>query len=82
MEAPILTLDPHEAAVEAFMAEAQLRDPEKYAVICARHPVKSRRQMRRISEIELPMGLAPFEADPYDPYLNRYVANATGELHE
>lgn len=71
-----MAFDPHEAAVNAFLAQARLNDPEKFAAVCARHAVKTRRQMRRISEIEIPMGLAPFEGDPHDPYFTAYVGNA------
>jgi hypothetical protein len=49
----------HEVAVEAFMAAARMSDPEKHALVCSTYPVKSRRQMRRISEIEIPVGLHP-----------------------
>lgn len=49
----------HEAAVEAFMAAARLSDPEKHALVCSKYPVKSRREMRTISEIEIPVGLHP-----------------------
>ena len=72
-----MAIDPHEAAVDAFLAQARLTDPEKFAAVCARHVVKSRRQMRRISETEIPMGLTPFEGDPSDPYFHRFVGGAT-----
>ena len=49
----------HEAAVKAFMDAARLSDPEKHALVCSKHPVKSQRQMRRISEVEIPVGLHP-----------------------
>lgn len=49
----------HEAAVKAFMDAARLSDPEKHALVCSKYPVKSRRQMRRIAEIEIPVGLHP-----------------------
>lgn len=49
----------HEAEVAKFLATARMADPEKHAVICAKYPVKTRRQLRRISEIEIPVGLYP-----------------------
>ena len=49
----------HEAEVAKFLASARMSDPERYAVICSLYPVKSRRQMRRISEYEIPVGLHP-----------------------
>ena len=49
----------HEAEVEAFLASARMSDPERYAVICSKYPVKSKRQMRSIHEIEIPVGLHP-----------------------
>ena len=49
----------HETLVEAFMAAARLSDPEKHALVCSKYPVKSHRQMRTISEIEIPVGLQP-----------------------
>ena len=49
----------HETLVEAFMAAARLSDPEKHALVCSKYPVKSRRQMRTLSEIEIPVGLQP-----------------------
>lgn len=51
----------HEAQVAAFLAEKQLEDPERYAAICARYPVKSKRQSRSIAEIELSAGLQPLK---------------------
>ena len=49
----------HEAEVEAFMAAARLADPEKHAVVCSKYPVKSQRELRRISKVEIPVGLHP-----------------------
>lgn len=49
----------HEADVEAFMAAARMSDPEKYELVCSKYPVKSARQMRRIAEMEIPVGLHP-----------------------
>lgn len=49
----------HEAEVEAFMAAARMTDPERYAVVCHKYPVKSARQLRRIAEYEIPVGLHP-----------------------
>lgn len=66
----------HEAEVERFMAAARLSDPEKHAVVCSKYPVKSARQMRRIAETEIPVGLHP-EAFA-ETYSHRVVANATG----
>ncbi len=51
--------DDHEAEVTKFLAAARMSDPERYAVTCSKYPVKSRRQMRSISEIEIPVGLYP-----------------------
>jgi len=72
----------HEAAVEAFMAAARLSDPEKTSLVCSKYPVKTNRQMRTISEIEIPVGLHP-EAFA-ELYSHRLVANATslGVLEE
>ena len=69
----------HEAEVEAFMAAARLSDPEKHAVVCSKYPVKSRRQMRTISEIEIPVGLHPgkFATDA-----DRFVAASTDIAEE
>ncbi len=64
--------DPHEAAVDAFLSAARLADPEKLAVVFAKYPVLSRRKMRTISEIEIPVGLHP-EARAGQ----HYVASAT-----
>lgn len=61
----------HEAAVKAFMAAARMSDPEKHAVVCAKYPVLSQRQMRRIAEIEIPVGLHP------ELYGGRLIAGAT-----
>jgi hypothetical protein len=61
----------HEAAVKAFMDAARMSDPEKHAVVCAKYPVKTARQMRRISEIEIPVGLHP------ELYGGHLVAGAT-----
>jgi hypothetical protein len=44
---------------DEFMASARKLDPERYAVVCSKHRVLSRREMRRISEIEIPVGLHP-----------------------
>ena len=44
---------------EEVLAAARMADPERYAVICQKYPVKTRRQMRRIHEIEIPVGLHP-----------------------
>lgn len=44
---------------EDVMEAARKSDPERYAVLCSKHPVKTRRQMRRIHEIEIPVGLHP-----------------------
>ena len=49
----------HEAEVAAFLATARMNDPERYAVLCSKYPVKSRRQMRSIREREVPVGLYP-----------------------
>jgi hypothetical protein len=49
----------HEAEVEAFMATARMSDPERHALVCSKYQVKSARQMRRIAEIEIPVGLQP-----------------------
>ena len=67
--------DDHEAAVEAFMAAARLSDPEKHALVCAKYPVKSARQMRTIAEIEMPVGLHP-EAFA-ELYRHRLIGGAT-----
>jgi len=67
----------HEAAVAEFMATARLSDPEKHALVCSKYPVKSRRQMRTISEIEIPVGLHP-EIRPGQ----RYVASTEEALEE
>ena len=65
----------HEAAVKAFMDAARLADPEKHAVVCSKYPVKSRRQMERISKTEIPVGLHP-EAFA-ELYSHRLVASVT-----
>lgn len=52
-------LNDHEAAVADFMAAARIADPEKHALVCSKYQVKSRRQMRSIAEIEIPVGLHP-----------------------
>jgi hypothetical protein len=44
---------------EEVMDAARKSDPEAYAVLCSKYPVLSRRQMRTISEIEIPVGLHP-----------------------
>lgn len=44
---------------DEVMEAARKLDPERYAVLCSKLPVKSRRQMRRIHEIEIPVGLHP-----------------------
>ena len=44
---------------EEFMVAARLADPEKHALVCSKYPVKTRRQLRRIREIEIPVGLQP-----------------------
>ena len=49
----------HEAEIEAFMAAARLSDPEKTAVVCSKYPVKTKRELRRISKVEIPVGLHP-----------------------
>lgn len=49
----------HEALVEAFMLRAQLDDPERFAVIRDRYPVKSKRQLQRIAKTEVSVGLYP-----------------------
>lgn len=54
------------------MATARLLDPEKHALVCSKYPVKSHRQMRTISETEIPVGLHPQLHTG-----QRYVAGAT-----
>jgi hypothetical protein len=49
----------HEARVREFLAAAQVADPERSAATCARYPVKSKRQLRRIAETEITAGLQP-----------------------
>ncbi len=44
---------------EEVMDAARESDPERYAVLCSKYPVLSRRQMRRIAETEIPVGLHP-----------------------
>lgn len=44
---------------EEVMAAARMSDPERYAVVCSKFPVKTRRQMRSIHEVEIPVGLHP-----------------------
>ena len=51
--------DLHEARVREFLATAQLADPERYSAVCAKYPVKSKRQLRRIAETEVTAGLQP-----------------------
>ena len=65
----------HEAEVKAFMDAARMSDPERFAVICSKHPVKSCRQMQRIAKTEIPVGLHP-EAFA-ELYRHRLVAGAT-----
>ena len=67
----------HEAEVAKFMAAARLSDPEKHALVCSKYQVKSRRQLRTIAEIEIPVGLHPgkFATD-------RPVAAATDQPYE
>jgi len=72
-----LTYD-HEATVKAFMDAARVSDPEKHAVVCSKYPVKSNRQMQRISTIEIPVGLHP-EAFA-ELYSHRLVAAATAPV--
>lgn len=54
-----MAYDLHEARVREFFANAQIADPERYAAVCARHPVKSKRQLRTIAETEITAGLHP-----------------------
>ena len=68
----------HEAAVRAFMDAARLSDPEKHALVCSKYPVKSQRQMERISKTEIPVGLHP-EAFA-ELYGHRLVPIATPKL--
>ena len=49
----------HEAEVAKFLAAARLADPEKHALVCAKYPVKTRRQLQTIAEVEIPVGLHP-----------------------
>ena len=49
----------HEARVRDFLAQAQIADPERYAAVCARYPVKSKRQLRTIADVEITAGLQP-----------------------
>lgn len=67
----------HEAEVANFLGAARLSDPEKHALVCSKYPVKSRRQMQRISKTEIPVGLHPgkFASD-------RPVAAATDQPYE
>lgn len=51
----------HEARVRDFLASAQIADPERYAAVCARYPVKSKRQLQRIAQTELTAGLQPMK---------------------
>ena len=51
--------DSLEAQTQAFLRRAQLEDPERYAALCARYPVKTSRELRSIAEIEIPAGLQP-----------------------
>lgn len=49
----------HEAEVTKFLVTARMNDPELHALVCSKYPVKTLRQMRRISETEIPVGLYP-----------------------
>ena len=44
---------------EDFMEAARALDPERHALVCSKHPVLTNRQMRRIAEVEIPVGLHP-----------------------
>ena len=67
----------HEAEVKAFLAAARVSDPERFAVICSKYPVKSRRQMQTAREIEIPVGLHPgkYAADVAVPVLRTSEAS-------
>jgi len=41
------------------MAAARLADPEKHALVCAKHPVKTSHQLDHIRRAEIPVGLHP-----------------------
>lgn len=55
--------DAHEARVRAFLQEAETSDPERYAVLCARFPVKSSAQLGHISRHELTLAGAFSDTD-------------------
>jgi hypothetical protein len=63
--------DLHEARVREFLATAQLADPERYAAVCAKYPVKSKRQLRSIAEVEITAGLQPVKLRRLPKPLNR-----------
>lgn len=69
--------DSHEAAVKAFMAEAQANDPERFALVCGQHRVLSGHQLARRSSRELP--LSPTYSDDRLPRRNGNLKRRPGK---
>ena len=43
----------HQALVQAFLAEKEAEDPERYAEVCEKYPVLTPRQWRTVREKEV-----------------------------
>ena len=52
----------HYAMVDAFFAECEERDPEKYAEVCEKYPTISANQHRAIRRRERQVGLLGLQA--------------------
>jgi hypothetical protein len=57
-----------EETAETFLAKAAARDPERYAVLCAKYPLLTDRQLARRSSRELP--LSPSNSEDRVPKTN------------
>jgi hypothetical protein len=65
----------HERLVLAFLDDQRKKNPDRFRVVCAKHPTKSRRAMLKVKQKEITVGLIGLQPETG---LSSYIAEKLG----